>query len=351
MSRPGRYLVPLVFALAAAYTLIQVHHILLPFVLAATLAYLLNPLVNFFEVHGIRRQPAAVVVFFALILFLGTVVYVGLNVAYDELSHMSSDLPVLWERTVTLIRKSWLHHLPWVAHLEGNTPAAIAKLWDKTPSIAVQLIPLFELVFLVPFLAFLGMMDGPGLRDALLAYVPARYVEMVLNILVEIDNSLGNYVRGLCLESLFMGLMAGAGFAVIGLHYALPIAFLVAATSVIPLVGPLAAAIVGGLVAFLQWGTLAGLAKVLVLCLVIRLIDDWFLQPLILRRAVHLHPALIVFSLMAGGSLFGFWGLLFAVPAVCMIKVFFEVVWEWYRTEYGLHYDSTPAEVSHIPLI
>jgi putative permease len=119
----------------------------------------------------------------------------------------------------------------------------------------------------------------------------------------------------------------------------------------VPLVGAVSAAIAGALVALLQWGTLSGLVKVLVIATGIRLIDDWFLHPMILRKAVHIHPALTVFSLMAGGTLFGFWGLLFAVPVVCFVKVLLGVLWEWYRSEYGLQTRNPAAEVSHIPLI
>jgi predicted PurR-regulated permease PerM len=148
-----------------------------------------------------------------------------------------------------------------------------------------------------------------------------------------------------------MGMLAGIGFSCIGLHYTVPIALLVAATSMIPLVGPIAAGTAGCLVAFMQWGTFSGLMKVILITGGIRFIDDWFLQPLILRRAVHVHPAITLFALMAGGALCGFWGLLFAVPVVCMVKVLLEVIWQWYRSEYDLQAFDPAPEITHIPLI
>src|SRR5207302_6995220 len=155
----------------------------------------------------------------------------------------------------------------------------------------------------------------------LLTWVPSRYVEMVLGLMVEIDNSLGKYVRGVSLESFCVGCIALAGFWLIGLEYALQIAIVVGLGNVVPYVGPAMGVLLGGGVAIFQWGSVVGVLKVIVVCGMVRLIEDWFIQTAVMRRAVRLHPILIVFSLMAGAKLFGFWGLLFAVPIASMVKV------------------------------
>lgn len=359
-SQPGRYLVPAAIFALSVYFLIQVHQVLLPFVLAATMAYLLNPMVRFFEVRGIHRRPAAIFVFILMMVALMVAVYLTISIASEQVSRMTTDLPLLIRRfkSAFIDGTSLGNRFPVLQRFLGNSNLLdmelgnlFNKVWDKTSTLAWGVIPLLELTFLVPFLAFLFMIDGDACRDMLLDFVPARYVEMLLSVMVEIDNSLGNYVRGLCVQAVFMGMLAGIGFSVIGLHYTVPIALFVAATSMIPLVGPISAGLAGCLVAFVQWGTLAGLLKVILITSGIRFLDDWFLQPLILRRAVHVHPAVTVFSLMAGGALFGIWGLLFAVPAVCMVKVLLEVLWQWYRSEYELQFFDPAPEVTHIPLI
>lgn len=357
MNPVGRYFLPALLISAAVYLLVQVHHVLLPFVLAATLAYLLNPLINFFEVRGIRRHPAAIGVFFALVATLLVITYVTITVASEQTARVAGDIPLLirrfqssfmeccarWPLAEKLLSNSGL--------LDQEIGALVSGMWGHVSALAMHVLPLLELVFLFPFLALLFMLDGVSFRDTLLGLVPALYVEMLLNLFVEVDNSLGNYLRGICIQAAFMGILAGIGFSIIGLHYSFAVALWVAATSMIPLVGAVSAACAGGIIAFVQWGTWTGVVKVLAISTMIRLVDDWFLQPVILRRAVDIHPALTVFSLMAGGSLFGFWGLLFAVPAICMLKVFLEVAWQWYISEYGMaHFDPAP-EVTHIPLI
>jgi len=360
VNQPGRYLVPAAIFILAVYFLVQVQDVLLPFVLAATLAYLLNPMVRFFEVRGIRHRPAALFVFMMTVAALISVVYVTGSLASEQVSRMATDLPLLVQRfRATFINGSFVgEHFPYLRNFIGTSDLRdiemgrlSGRIWEKTSMLAWHVIPLVELTFLVPFLAFLFMLDGSALRDTLLELAPPRYVEVLLSVLVEIDNSLGAYVRGLCLESAAIGILAGIGFSLIGLHYTVPIALWVAATSMIPLVGPISAGLAGCIVAFVQWGTFAGVAKVVLITIGIRFVDDWFLQPLILRRAVHIHPAFTVFALMAGAALCGFWGLLFAVPVVCMAKVLLGVVWQWYRAEYEvLVFDPAP-EVTHIPLI
>jgi predicted PurR-regulated permease PerM len=222
---------------------------------------------------------------------------------------------------------------------------------NRMPSFALGILPVLEIAFLVPFIGFFMIQQGPKIRDHVLGWVPSRYVEMVLGLMVEIDNSLGKYVRGISLEALCVGCVALAGFWIIDLDYALQIAIVVGLADIVPYVGPVMGAVLGGGVALFQWGSATGILKVLVVCVSVRFIEDWFIQPTVMRSAVHLHPVLIVFSLMAGAELFGFWGLLFAVPIACMVKVLLEVLWPWYRSQYGFSSPPPLPEVNRIPLI
>ena len=222
---------------------------------------------------------------------------------------------------------------------------------SRMPSFALGILPVLEIAFLVPFLGFFLIQGGPKIRDHVLGWVPSRYVEMVLGLMVEIDNSLGKYVRGISLEALCVGCIALAGFWMIGLDYALQIAVVVGLANIVPYVGPVMGVLLGGGVALFQWGTAVGICKVLLVCVATRLIEDWFIQPTVMRSAVHLHPALIVFALMSGAKLFGFWGLLFGVPIACMVKVLLEVLWPWYRSQYGLATPLPLPEINRIPLI
>jgi predicted PurR-regulated permease PerM len=242
-------------------------------------------------------------------------------------------------------------HLAVLDYVAEHGRAWPQEVLSRMPSFAMGILPVLEIAFLVPFIGFFLIQEGPRLRDHILGWVPSRYVEMVLGLMVEIDNSLGKYVRGISLECLCVGCIALAGFWAIGLDYALQIAVVVGLANIVPYVGPVMGILLGGGVALFQWGSALGIVKVLAVCAAVRFIEDWFIQPAVMRSAVHLHPVLIVFALMSGAKLFGFWGLLFGVPIACMVKVLLEVLWPWYRSQYGLASPLPLPEVNRIPLI
>lgn len=374
MTRPARYLLPLLFFLVAGYFLVQVRNILFPFVLAATLAYLLNPLVSLFEIRGLRRNTVVLILYVTL-LGLGVFgAYHGIAALNQEITQARAEWPTYQERGQNFLHKlkeirsgkrEWespllrqiqpLKRLPesekLLDMLERNWQGWAKGVLQKVPSLALQIVPLLQLTFLVPFLAYFFMVGGPSFLEKILEFVPSRHVEMVLNVAIEIDHSLGNYLRGLLLEAFIVGLLALLGFWMIGLHYAVQVSLAVGVTNLIPYVGPFVGALLGGMAALFQWQSLSGLAWVLVVCAAIQFIDSWVLQPLIMKNAVKLHPVLILFSLMAGATLWGFWGLLFAVPIACMVKVVLQIGWEWYRSEFRGRVSELPAEVHRVPSV
>jgi predicted PurR-regulated permease PerM len=354
MNLSGRTFLPLFLVAATSYFLYRVHQILLPFVLAAVLAYLFNPLVRFFEVRGLRRRPVVLVLYISLMSIFSFASYKIAAVAALEAQEASRNMPLYVRKggeALTKWRTTTKTNRLVVDYIANHGRMWPEEVLSRMPSFALGILPVLEIAFLVPFIGFFLIQEGPKFRDHLLGWVPSRYVEMVLGLMVEIDNSLGKYVRGLSLEALCVGCIAYAGFWAIGLDYALQIAIVIGLANVVPYVGPIIGLILGGGVAAFQWGTTIGLLKVVAVCAGVRFIEDWFIQPTVMRSAVHLHPVMIVFSLMAGAELFGFWGLLFAVPVASMTKVLLEVLWPWYRSQYGFASPPPLPDINRIPLI
>ncbi len=362
MNRSSRQLVTWLFAAGILYSLFLFRAIVLPFVLAATLAYLLLPLVALLEIRGFRHSVATLTVFLGFAVTLGVLVYGAVAVVSMQAVRAAKDWPlyinhfqIAFDRMQGLLSRipgvqTWMNDMDLKETLSSHGRSWVISLLQHTPSIANHLLPVVEYIFLIPFLTYLFLSDGDTFRNRLIQWVPARHVEMVINLLVEMDTSLGNYLRGMCLQAVFMGLLAGIGYKLMGLHYAVHIGVWVALTSAVPFIGPISAALAGAMVALFQWGTLTGLVKVVAVYMGIRFIDDWFLHPMILRKAVHLHPLMTVFALMAGAHTAGFWGLLFAVPVVCILKVALEVGWLWYWSERGQP-SSLHIQASRVPLV
>ena len=374
MNRPAKILLPLLLAAAGVYFLVLVKDDLLPFLLAAALAYLLNPLVAFLEVQGLRRTAVVAAVYLALFAAAGIGASYGISAVSRQVSRLKAEAPLLVRRGQDVLKDvreiqtggiQWssprLRRFQVLRRVPGLEPLALyaADNWQAwagayIPTIsswALLAVPIIELSVLVPFIAFFFMAGGPSALNAVLDLVPAAYVEMVLNILVEADNSLGNYLRSLILESLGVAAIALGGFWLIGLEYAFPIALWVGLTNAIPYLGPPLGGLPAAAVVILQGQGLEGVLKVTAVLSGVQFIDNWGLQPLLMDSMVDLHPILVLFALMAGEELGGFWGIIFAVPAACIVKVVLRVGWEWYRSEFGIRPPPLPDEARTLPPI
>ena len=117
---------------------------------------------------------------------------------------------------------------------------------------------------------------------------------------------------------------------------AFAISVLAGVTSFVPYLGVVMGLLVGGGMAWYQFGTIAAFLKVCALFFGIRFADELFLQPVIASTSLHLHPMVNLLALILGGEVFGFLGLVFAIPAACILKALIQVGWSWYSSESGL---------------
>ena len=321
-----------------------VHYLLpviIPFALAFAAAYIFNPIVSAAEVRGLRRQAVVITAYLLVAATLALLAGTLIPMLGRELASLQEDLPSYAAR----LRLSWLavqrnlaDRLPFAAQQirHFDTMRAVETLIhraENVPSYLLSAFPLLSLIFLIPFISFFLLMDGPKSIEKLIQECPSRYVEQILHLVSAIDSSLGAYLRGLVVIACALAATSYAGLLILGVNQALWIAILCGVSSFVPYLGAIMGIVVGGLVASFQFGTVVAGLKVVILFLTIRLADEIFLQPYIARQSVHLHPLLFLFTFMTGGELFGFIGLVFAVPVACVIKALVEVAWSWYASE------------------
>lgn len=315
--------------------------VLVPFLLGCAAAYVLNPLPAAAEVRGLRR-PVVVVVGYLLLagvfaLLAGTLIPLLLR----ELSSLREELPAFAPK----VRAAWLElqsraaaRLPFAAvQIKRVDPAVVlAPVLDQAasmPSYILSAFPLLSLLFLIPFISFYLLLDGPSGVERAIQRCPSRYVEQALHLVSEIDHSLGAYLRGLILVAFMLTAASWLGLTLLGVHQAFWIALLCGVTSFVPYLGLVTGIVVGGLAAGYQFGSAVAFLKVALLFLCLRAAEETIIQPYIAKQSVHMHALLYLFTFMAGGELFGFIGLIFAVPVACVIKAFIEVGWSWYSSE------------------
>jgi len=349
---------PALFAAGiVVYLLFRIHAVLIPFVLSFALAYLVDPLIHNFEARGLKREH--------IVLTLYLVIAVAIGVAANFLlPAMTSELSLLQGRaasyytgiqdTFAKLQAEVAQRLPWGRHIVEKMSLKmynpLMEHLPKLPTYILGLVPLFSLLFLVPFITFFMLMDSKKFMQQAIDRCPGRHVEQVLHISSEIDTSLGNYLRGIMITAGIIGAASYLGLLALEVDYALAIAALSGVSSFIPYVGAIVGALAGGLVAFFQYHGFAAPLKVVALFTCIRLADEALVQPLISRHAMHLHPMVFLLALMVGGKLFGFIGLLFGVPAACVIKALIGVAWDYYtsQTQAAGHLSPEGVEVPYI---
>lgn len=309
--------------------------VLTPFLAGAALAYLGDPLADRLEALNMPRTVAVTVVFTSLML-LGIL---GLLML----------LPMLERQLGLLINKmpgfiDWLQNtgLPWVAARTGlktsllsveQLKPALSEHWQDAgmavgtvlkslSSSGVAILGWFGNMLLIPVVAFYLLRDWDHLLLRCRDLLPRSSVGQATQIARECDEVISAFVRGQLLVMLGLGCVYATGLWMVGLEVALLIGFIAGLASIVPYLGFIVGLIVGCIAAFMQFQDWMPLLYVLLVFGVGQLIEGFVLQPWLIGDKVGLHPVVVIFAVLAGGQLFGFVGVLLALPAAAVIKVF-----------------------------
>ena len=347
LKRNTQFLLPVFILLAAVYFIVQAKSAVFPFILSGALAYILNPLIKYFEVRGIKRGYAVVGFYLSVGAVLGIGVWLLFHFLSYDLQSLQNEWPTYAERLqnyVTNLNAKMVANYPFLAKV--GLDQKLGHLLELVPQFILSLLPLLSYLFIIPFITFFMLVAGSGIIDYLLDHLPSRYAELILHIASRIDGSLGNYLRGILTEAFVIFLIAFTGLLLFDLNYAAAIAVLIGVSSLVPYLGAMVGAVLSSIVAYLQFGTLLPIVKILAFFAGIRFFDDWFLQPYIMKKAVALNPAVILLALMAGGEIGGIWGIVFSIPVTCIIKEILQIAIELQETEFRWKPKPEPTRIS-----
>ena len=319
-----RLLVILAAFLALLWVVQKLEIIVVPVLLALMLSALLVPAVDWLDRRGLPRAGAVAVVLLGGFAVLG-------GILTFVISQFIVGLPDLVEQVTRSIESSkrWLIHGP--AHLRGEQlnnagNAAVqalhnnqAKLTSGALSTAATITELVTAAVLVLFTLIFFLYGGRHIWQYVAKIVPANSRERVLDAGRAGYQSLIGYVRATFLVALTDAAGVGTGLAVMGIPLALPLASLVFLGAFIPLIGALIAGFLAVVVALLAKGIVYALLT-LALLIVISQIEAHLLQPLVMGRAVAIHPLAVVLAIATGGVIAGIVGALLAVPTVAFFN-------------------------------
>lgn len=308
--------------------------ILLPFVAGMVLAYFLDPVADRLERLGLSRVMATVVILAAFIVVLVLAFVVLIPVLASQMSEFGGKLPEYLTRLQGLITSfdpQWLEQRFGVdaAGLKeglnslltsgfGLLTTVFQSIWTS----GMALVSIVSLFVVTPVVAFYMLLDWDRMVATVDSWVPRDHVGTVRKIAADIDTAAAGFVRGQGTLCLILGAMYAVGLTLTGLNFGILIGLFSGLISFIPYVGSLTGLALAVGVAFVQfspdWMMIAVVACVF---FVGQFIEGNILSPKLVGKSVGLHPVWLMFSLFAFGALFGFVGLLIAVPAAAAIAV------------------------------
>jgi predicted PurR-regulated permease PerM len=318
-------------AIAALYIVYRAGDIVRPFVWAGILAYVLLPVVALLERRlSMPRTAAAGVVFLGLVAAIigGSRLLVPL--AVDQVRELQRTLPTL----VANAQNTFAETADQVG-LENldELIVSFAGVTDVTQMVARGAVPFivglghFLLELLVFLIAtFFLLRDAPRLFQWFRRILPASQRNELIPLFAQVNTLLGRYVRGQLFLIGVMSTVTFIGLSILQVPFALLLGLMTGVLEVIPIVGPITAGAIACLVALghpAPWGLsqIWYVAIVAAMYTVLRHSEDYFVIPLVIGRIVKLHPAVVIFSLLTGGVLYGLLGVLIAVPVAATLRL------------------------------
>jgi predicted PurR-regulated permease PerM len=319
--------------------------ILSPFVFAALLGWLGDPMVDRLEARRLKRNTAVLLVFSAMTLLL---VIVALLL-----------VPLLEQQIVTLVEslpnyRDWFVQtaLPWIERRTGLQilswldPERLFQLirehWQSAGGVAATVLGYvsrsgFALmgwlanIVLLPVLTFFFLRDWDLLVARVGALVPRGHYDTVRRLARESDEVLGGFLRGQLTVMLILGVLYAIGLWAVGLNLGILIGLIAGLLTFVPYLGPASIVVFGGIAALVQYGDWQHLAGVAAVFTVGQVIESYWLTPKLVGDRIGLHPMAVIFAVMAGGTLFGFLGMLLALPVAAVANVLLRYAQDRYR--------------------
>ena len=331
-------------ALALLFLLLHLlSGMLLPFVAGFGIAYLLAPLVAWLTRWRLPRSLASLAVLLLFLLSLVTIILLIVPVLELQAAQLVRAAPAL-----AAFARAEAQHLLDLAQQE-LPPEQIQKAQDMigswtgaalgwlaglvqgvlTRSLAIA--NLLALLLITPLVAFFMLRDWTTIVAKCDELLPRAYAETIREQMRLVDATISGYIHGQALVSLILGIYYAVALSIVGLDFAFILAIVVGILSFIPFVGEAIGVLLALGLAAMQWGTWGKLIAVTVIFVIGHLLAADWLQPKLIGSRVHLHQVWVIFALLAFGELFGFLGVLLALPAAAVTGVLVRFALARYR--------------------
>ncbi len=310
------------------------------FIFSVIMAYLFNPIVNFFEKRKIRRSLGILIVY---AIILGVIVILSLTIIPNitkEAKKLMEILPLYLNRIFDFLNNiydryySSIYSLP--PQLQGveqavmdsaeNIGNILSESIKKITNSMMNILPKITSIILVPIFTFYLILDKDSIKNKIYITVPKDKRQDFSRLSKEIDKALGEFIRGRVIVAIFIGVSTTIALLILKIPFGLVIGLIAGIADIIPYFGPVIGIIPAVIFALLDSPLKA--LWVIIIFTVIQQIENDLITPKIIGESIGIHPITVIVSLIIGGEIMGIWGMVLAVPAVAVGKIVFSFFME-----------------------
>jgi predicted PurR-regulated permease PerM len=328
--------------------------VLTPFAVAAMFAYLFDPLTTRLVRLGVGRNLAVCIVFFVLVLVLIAILILLVPYLSRQVATFIGQLPT-WFAWAQNTAVPWLNKRFDLSLEMPDTQSLVAVLqdhWKEAGGFATTLVAgvsksglaivswITRLV-VIPVAFFYLLRDWHVLIARIHELLPRSIEPVVSRLAREADETLGAFVRGQLLVMIALGVIYAVGLSIVGINIGPLIGLIAGLISFVPYLGSIAGILMGVIAALVQYGDWLHLALVVGVFVVGQLLEGYVLVPRLVGERIGLHPLAVIFAVLAGGELFGFLGVLLALPAASVLLVVLRYAHERYRASQLYHVEAS----------
>lgn len=313
--------------------------VILPFILGGALAYMLDPLADRLERLGLSRAMAVVALSLIALLMIIMLFLLVIPLLVQQATSLIDTAPVIFGEL-----QGWLTtKFPSIMDADSTIRQQLlalgqtiqskgADLLNSVLSSAVSLLSIVLLVVIVPVVTFYLLLDWGRMIARVDDLLPRDHAQVIRKLATEIDATLASFIRGQGTVCLILGIYYAAGLGLVGLNFGLFLGLIAGLVSFIPYVGALiGGGLALGIALFQFWGDWVWIGAVALIFMAGQAVEGNFLTPKLVGESVGLHPVWLLFALSVFGAVFGFVGLLVAVPMAAMIGVVIRFALDRYK--------------------
>ena len=342
-SRPWRFWLIALFLFAIGVWLLS--SVLVPFVAGMVIAYILDPVAGRLERAGMGRTTATLILVGSATLVVLVALVTLVPVIAGQLVGLVAAIPGYFEQLQAFAMANIERLRPALEYLGIDSDSPGSALSEHTGRVVswlggllgglwqggLALIDIISLLAITPVVAFYLLRDWKAMIGHVDGYLPLPYRGTIRCLAGQANSTLANFMRGQALVCLILGTFYAIALTLAGLNFGLLVGFGAGLISFIPYLGSIVGLIVSVGIALVQFDSWVMWVVITGIFLFGQVVEGNFLTPKLVGESVGLHPVWVIFALMAGGSLFGFTGLLLAVPVSAVIGVLVRFLLERYR--------------------